>query len=400
MTKLFSDNLSEKNSIIKQRILELCVNSGDFSMADLARDLNSSIPTVTKIVGELIDDGWLEDLGKKGSASGRRPSIFGLNADAGYFVGVDLERNHANIMAMDFKGQVLSCNEGVDFSFQSTGQSCERLCDLVRRTLEGNDLDASRMLACNVGLTGRVNTASGYSFTYFISEDKPLSSILEDNLGVPVAIENDSRAMTYGEFRGGIANGERNVLFINVSWGLGMGMILNGDLYYGKSGFSGEFGHFPLLDNGLICRCGKVGCLETGASGSALQRIVTEKLEAGCPSMLTEKHKTGKELTLNDLLGAVEDEDIVAIDAMGEVGTMLGKGIAGLINVFNPEMIVIGGKLMSGGDYLMLPVRAAIKKYSLNIVSKDTTVVFSKLGRKAGALGCCMLARTRFLGLM
>ena len=121
MTKLFSDNLSEKNSIIKQRILELCVNSGDFSMADLARDLNSSIPTVTKIVGELIDDGWLEDLGKKGSASGRRPSIFGLNADAGYFVGVDLERNHANIMAMDFKGQVLSCNEGVDFDGRGAG---------------------------------------------------------------------------------------------------------------------------------------------------------------------------------------------------------------------------------------------------------------------------------------
>ena len=80
--------------------------------------------------------------------------------------------------------------------------------------------------------------------------------------------------MTYGEFRSGIANGERSVLFINVGWGLGMGMILNGDLYYGKSGFSGEFGHFPFLDNGQICRCGKIGCLETGASGSALQRIV------------------------------------------------------------------------------------------------------------------------------
>ncbi len=90
----------------------------------------------------------------------------------------------------------------------------------------------------------------------------------------------------------------------------------------------------------------------------------------------------------------------MAIDAMGEIGTTLGRGIAGLINIFNPEIVILGGKLTVGGDYLMLPVRAAIKKYSLNIVSKDTTIVFSKLGRKAGSLGCCMLARTRFLGLM
>ena len=116
--------------------------------------------------------------------------------------------------------------------------------------------------------------------------------------------------------------------------------------------------------------------------------------------MLTDKYKAGNGLTLNDLLGAVEDEDVAAIDAMGEIGTTLGRGIAGLINLFNPEMIIIGGKLTVGGDYLMLPVRAAIKKYSLNIVSKDTTVVFSRLGRKAGSLGCCMLARTRLLGLM
>lgn len=400
MVKYFSENLSDKNSIIKQKILELCMNSGDFSIADFARELNCSVPTTTKIVGELIDDGWLEDLGKKGSASGRRPSIFGLNPEAGFFVGVDLERNHANIMTMDFKGQTLSYDEDVEFTLRNTEDSCRKLCGLIRKTLEDNGLGSERMLACNIDLTGRVNTASGYSFTYFINEDKPLSAILEEDLGVPVALDNDSRAMTYGEFRSGIANGERSVLFINVGWGLGMGMILNGDLYYGKSGFSGEFGHFPFLDNGQICRCGKIGCMETGASGSALQRIVTEKLEAGCPSMLADKYKTGKELTLNDLLGAVEEEDVVAIDAMGEIGTTLGRGIAGLINIFNPEIVILGGKLTVGGDYLMLPVRAAIKKYSLNIVSKDTTIVFSKLGRKAGSLGCCMLARTRFLGLM
>ena len=120
MVKYFSENLSDKNSIIKQKILDLCMNSGDFSIADFARELNCSVPTTTKIVGELIDDGWLEDLGKKGSASGRRPSIFGLNPEAGFFVGVDLERNHANIMTMDFKGQTLSYDEDVEFTLRNT----------------------------------------------------------------------------------------------------------------------------------------------------------------------------------------------------------------------------------------------------------------------------------------
>lgn len=129
MVKYFSENLSDKNSIIKQKILELCMNSGDFSIADFARELNCSVPTTTKIVGELIDDGWLEDLGKKGSASGRRPSIFGLNPEAGFFVGVDLERNHANIMTMDFKGQTLSYDEDVEFTLMNTEDPAESFAD-------------------------------------------------------------------------------------------------------------------------------------------------------------------------------------------------------------------------------------------------------------------------------
>lgn len=400
MTSVFPDNLNDRNSIIKQKILELCINGGDYSMADLARELGISIPTITKLVGELIDGGWLEDLGKKGSSGGRRPSIYGLNSEAGYFAGVDLERSHANVTVMDFKGRTVAWHESVPFTFQNTEESCKELGDLIRNIFKKDELDGGKLLSCGIDLSGRVNTASGYSFTYFISEDKPLSSIIEDCLGVPVAIDNDSRAMTYGEYFGGVVNGEKNILFINASWGLGMGMILNGDLFYGNSGYSGEIGHFPMLDNNLICRCGKVGCLETGASGSALLRIVTERLAQGRSSILTEKYSKEKDISLEDVLEAIREEDIVVIEAMEEVGMNLGRGIAGLINLLNPELVVIGGKLIVGGDYLMLPVRAAIRKHSLNMVSKDTTLKFSRLGHKAGSLGSSLLARSRFLGLM
>ena len=385
---------------MKQRILGLCINDGDFSIAELSKELNASIPTVTRLIGELIEDGFLEDLGKTGTSGGRRPSIFGLNQAAGYFVGTDIRRHHVSIAVTNFKGKIVDYKEDVPFTLEGTEESLRKLSDLIKGNTDTLGIEQEKVLAYGINLTGRVNHETGYSFSYFIGEDKPLSQVLEKELGAPVFLENDSRAMAYGEYICGEANNEKNMIFINLSWGLGMGMIIEGKLSYGKSGYSGEIGHFPMLDNGKICQCGKIGCLETGASGSALQRIVTEKLEAGCPSMLADKYKTGKELTLNDLLGAVEEEDVVAIDAMGEIGTTLGRGIAGLINIFNPEIVILGGKLTVGGDYLMLPVRAAIKKYSLNIVSKDTTIVFSKLGRKAGSLGCCMLARTRFLGLM
>jgi predicted NBD/HSP70 family sugar kinase len=179
-----------------------------------------------------------------------------------------------------------------------------------------------------------------------------------------------------------------------------MGMILDGKLYYGKSGFSGEIGHFPLLDNDKICRCGKIGCLETGASGSALHHIIMDELAAGRASSLAARYRAGDPIDLEDILDAIRDEDVLSIDAIGKVGEALGRGIAGLINIFNPGLVVIGGRLIVGGDYLMFPIKTAVKKQSLNKVSSDTVIRFSTLGRKAAGIGDCLIARSKFLGLM
>lgn len=206
--------------------------------------------------------------------------------------------------------------------------------------------------------------------------------------------------MTYGEYICGVANNEEDMLFINVAWGLGMGMITDGKLSYGKSGFSGEIGHFPLLDNDQMCHCGKIGCLETGASGSAIYRIFTEKLNEGRASTLAERYNKGEEITLDDILNAANEEDVLAIEVVEEIGTVLGRAIAGLINIFNPELVVIGGTVSKVKEYLLLPIRSAIQKHSLNMVNKDTTIKLSKLGEKAGPVGACMLSRSKLLGLI
>ena len=400
MNGTFLSNIDGKNAILKKQIIALCINEGDYSIADLSKELNTSIPTITKLVGELIEEGFLVDMGKQGTNGGRRPSIYGLNPSAGYFVGTEVRRRSINIAVTNFKGQLLEYQEEVPFTLMNSEASFKELCSYILDMLGKVDIAPEDVLAYGFNLSGRVNNETGYCFSYFIGEDRPIASFLEDELKRPVYVENDSRAMTYGEYICGVANDEDDMLFINVSWGLGMGMVSDGKLSYGKSGFSGEIGHFPLLDNDQICHCGKAGCLETGASGSAIHRIFMEKLAEGRASLLSDKHAEGKDITLDDILNAVNEEDVLAIEVVEEIGSVLGRAIAGLINIFNPELVVIGGIVSKVKEYLLLPIKSAIQKHSLNMVNKDTTIKFSKLGEKAGPIGACMLSRSKLLGLM
>ncbi len=400
MNGSFLNNIDGKNAILKQKILGLCINDGDYSIADLSKELGTSIPTITKAVGELIEEGFIEDLGKQGTNGGRRPSIYGLNPYAGYFVGVEIRRNDISIAITNFKGQTVDIQSDIPFVLENSVVSLKALCNCITEQLRKVGVEADKVRAYGVNLSGRVNNETGYCFTYFIGEDRPIASLLEEELDAPVFVENDSRAMTYGEYISGVANNEKNMLFLNVAWGLGMGMIIDGKLSYGKSGFSGEIGHFPMLDNDQICQCGKTGCLETGASGSALHRMILEKLREGRASSLSDKFAADEEITLEDILQAVEEEDVLAIECVEEIGSTLGRAIAGLINLFNPELVVIGGRVSSAQEYLLLPIKSAIQKHSLNMINKDTTIKFSRLGKKAGPIGACMLSRSKLLGLL
>lgn len=400
MGSYFLRNTDGKNSVLKQRILGLCVNEGNYSLADLSRELNSSIPTITKLVGELIDDGFLVDMGKLDTNGGRRPSIYGLNPSAGYFVGVSVRKESISIAVTDFKGELVSSMETVDFTLENSEASFRDLCNVTKEYLKENAIDKDSVLAYGINLSGRVNYRTGNCFTYDLGEGLSISTILESEMGAPVYLENDSRAMTYGEYICGTNDKVKDMLFVNVTWGLGMGMIIDGKLVYGKSGFSGELGHMPVLDNNQICRCGKFECLETGASGQALFRMVNEMLRGGNKSMLSDKFNRNEAITIEDILNAIRHEDFLAIEAIEKIGTTLGRALAGIINLFNPELVVIGGCLADATDYLMLPIKAAIQKVSLNIINKDTDIRFSTLGKKAGSIGACILSRSKLLGLL
>ena len=391
-----------RSASLKKDIICYYINNGDNTLADLGKELDLSVPTVTKMVGELIDDGIVMDFGKIETPGGRRPNIYGLNQNSGYFIGVDICHSHVNIGITDFKGELISDELSIPFIESQPQERFQRLCEIITQFIHNSKVPKHKILSMGINISGRVNTLTGHSYSSFYFDERPLTEMFENELNINVSIDNDSRAMTYGEYIKGCVNGEKNVLYVNVSWGLGLGIIVGGQLYYGKSGFSGEFGHIPAFGNEILCHCGKKGCLETEASGLALHRKFLEKLHSGHSSLLTQKsgYNPNAPISLNDIIEVALQEDMLAIELIEEIGNSLGKHIAGLINLFNPELVVIGGTLAYARDYLMLPLRSAIRKYSLNLVSKDSTIKVSKLGEKAGLLGASLLARSKFIGLI
>lgn len=392
--------LGSKNAQLKLNILKYYINNGDNTLSELGKEMDLSVPTVTKLVGELIDEGYVIDFGKVETNGGRRPNIYGLNPDSGCFLGVDIKRFRINLALINFKGEIIDSQLSVPFNYENTAESFDSLCKIINEYIAKSNLHKSKILSAGINISGRINTETGHSYSMYYFNEQPLTDILQERIGIHVTIDNDSRAMAYGEFMNGVVGDEKNVLFVNCSWGLGLGIITNGHLYYGKSGFSGEFGHLSVFDNDVICHCGKKGCLETQASGSYIHRRFLEKMNEGYSSILDKKKKKGESITQEDILDAALQEDMLAIELIEEVGITLGKQIAGLINLFNPELVIIGGVVALTGDYLLLPIRSTVKKYSLNLVSKDTTIKLSKLGDKAGVIGACLLARSKMLGII
>lgn len=325
-------NDGNKSAIIKKQMIGLFVSNGDYTIPDLSKEMNLSVPTITKMIGELIDDGFVIDFGKQDTNGGRRPNIYGLNPEAGYFVGVEVKPHNISIGLINFKGTETDYKVFNNFVLENSQDSLNRLCDVINSFLDNIDVPREKVLSVGVNLSGRVNSESGYSYSFYYVDEQPLTDLIAERIDCQVFIENDSRAMAYGEYTCGIANGERNMLFINASWGLGIGIIIDGKLFYGKSGFSGEYGHFPFFDNEIICRCGKRGCLETGASGLAVHRVFMDKLREGNASLLSDKYNRNEDITLEDIIDAVLSEDVLAIEIVESVGYELGKAISGLIN--------------------------------------------------------------------
>lgn len=385
-----------KSALIKKKIINHYIHNGSSTITELSKEVDMSIPTVTKLISEMCEEGFINDYGKLETAGGRHPNLYGLNPDSGYFIGVDIKQSGINIGLINFKGDMVDLKMGIPFRLENTPEALSDLCKIISNFIKKQSINKSKILNIAINISGRVNPESGYSYSIFYFEERPLTEIFQEKLGYPVTIDNDTRAMTYGEYMAGCVTNEKSIIFINISWGLAIGIIIDGKIYSGKSGFAGEFGHVKIFDNEILCHCGKKGCLETEASGLAMHRRLIQLVKEGASTYLSKKVLENEDsVILDDILDAVMKEDVLCISLVEEIGRKLGENIAGLINIFNPEMVIIGGTVSIVDDYIMEPVKTAIRKYSLNLVSKDSIITASKLKDKAGVIGACMLARSR-----
>lgn len=382
----------------QRRLLEQFVSDGASTIPEISKAIGVSLPTATTALNELIEAGLVREIGKRDNSSGRIPMVYDLVPTAGYFVGVNPEMDCLTLAASDFCGNLITEKISTPYIYENTPKNLEQLCGIINDFVASLPFGKEEILMVCVNFAERVCPFEGRAYNMFTFLKESLVTKLTELIQLPVCIENDTRSMAFAEFSKGCCKGLKNVIFVNICWGLGIGIIIDGKLYYGKSGYSGEFGHMTAYNNNIICHCGKIGCIETEVSGRALKRKLTQKILDGKVSILSDKVLNKKEeLSLRDILDAIAKEDVLCVATLQQIADELGKQLAGIINIFNPEMLVVGGEMSVAGDYLTLPVNMGIKKYSLNIMNEDSLIATSELKGLAGITGACLMARYRLL---
>ena len=391
------------STIIRKSIMSHIMNSGSFVISDISEDTGYTATTVAKYVSKLIDEGLLSEVDRINLHSkGRKTVRYGISSYNRYFLGVDISAFEMKIGLMNLAGEIIKIEKDTTFRLENNYDTLDKLCNGVKKFVADTEgVDISMIMCANINLPGRVNSRIGTSASTFNFEETvntPLAEILADKIGIPIYIENDTKAMAYGEYMSGLNKSYKNICYVNIGWGLGMALIVEGHLHLGKDGYSGELGHVHHFNNNVLCHCGKKGCLETELSGRAIVRKLTERILQGDTSVLSHKVKSGATITTDDIINAVKNEDALCIEFVSSIGTELGHQLSGIVNIFNPDVIVIGGSLSEIESYYFLQyTRLAIRQYSLKLISQDLPVISSTLGENAAIIGSCMIARSKIL---
>ena len=387
--------------IVRNEILSRIMEQGNFTVPDIVDRTGISPTTVAKYVFDMQMSGLLDVIDKvKSEHRGRRPILYGLKSRSLYFIGVDIKYFSLDIGMMDLSGKMLKSKHMGDFRFEDSFSKLEEIVVAVDEFIkELEDVEPDQIQCICFAVGGRVNSALGTSASLFNFEefrDTSLAEFLKDRLGHQVIVENDTKVMAYGEYMSLGDGSVKDMLYINIGWGLGLGIIVDGKLLVGHKGYAGELGHVPFYDNNVLCHCGKKGCIETEVSGNAVYRKLIQRVKGGEQSFLSKKILSGEGITLKDIIFAAEKEDPLCVDLISQMGSQLGRHVAGIINIFNPECIIVGGTFAEAATYYFLhPMNDSIRKYSLRLMSNDIQVKTSRLGDKSGVIGACILARNR-----
>lgn len=362
------------------------------SCSEISNRIGKSLPFTMKILGELMDEGYVKESGFAPSSGGRRPAIYSLLPDACYIVCVAMDQLITRIGIMDVENKIVGEIEKFELPLQNNPSALSVLAEKMDEVIEKSGVNKEKIIGAGVGMPGFIDTKKGINYTFLECKEGSITQYLSDKLKIPVYIDNDSSIIALAEFRFGAARGCRNVMVINLGWGVGLGMILNGQLFRGNNGFAGEFSHIPLFDNGKLCSCGKTGCLESESSLLVVIEKVASKLEEGRLSVLNRNFPTGHvEQDINAIITAALKGDRLVVELLSEVGYNIGRGVAILIHLVNPEQIIISGRGAQAGQVWKAPIQQALNEHCIPRLAANTAIGISTLGYDAELIGAAAL---------
>ncbi len=371
----------------KIRIIQAISQKGHgITVPEICEHLQISAPTGIKLVNQLQREGVLSIVGKKETVNGRRPIIYGLKDVAFHAVSVEILLKRVSVGIIDSEFNILYHKQKTDFELENTPECLAGIELFIEECLLDSGIKEDTILGMGVGITGRVNQSTGESLSYFNFMDQSLGEHFSNNFQIPVFLNNDTRCFGLAEKIFGKARQVDHAIVINLSRGLGTSLIIDNKIVNGAMGFAGELGHMQFGRKDKICLCGKSGCLGNDVGGYALESDFIEKLSEGTQSLLRQSDKN-KPIRYDDILEAALQGDNLSIRLIQDMGFKLGNALGNIVNLLNPELIIIGGKFSRLRDILLGPVNSGLANSSLTNTLNHCKVEFSELGALAGLKG-------------
>lgn len=378
-----------KNYLLKIRLIKNLYQKGASTANEICGSMGISLPTVNTLLTDLIRSGEVIKQGRAASQGGRKPDLYRLAPDAFYVLAVDLSKYAVSLALYNCQQTQVKDKVIHKLVLNNEAETFEQLCQHLEAYISASGFSSQKIIAIGISMPGLIDSKAGINHTYLNFGGKSLQAHLESRFPQAVFLENDARAMTLAEFKFGAAKSAQNVLGIFVGWGIGLGIVIDGKLYQGTSGFAGEFAHSPLFESQEInCTCGKKGCLEAIASGTSIVRLAEEALLLDKDSILARMAKAYKgPLDPNLVVNAAKEGDQRAITILSDVGLNLGRGISMLIQLLNPELIVLGGVVAEANQYILTPIQQALNVYSMAKSREKTQLALYQLGNDVGLVG-------------
>jgi predicted NBD/HSP70 family sugar kinase len=313
-----------------------------------------------------------------------------------YVVAVAMDQLYTRIVIMDMQNRHVTDIEKFELHLNKNPQALSKLIDAIDLHIGKSGIQKEKIAGVGIGMPGFVDAKKGLNYSFLESGDKSLTQYMAEKIGVQVLIDNDSSLIALAELRFGAARNKKNAMVVNLGWGIGLGLILNGALFRGYNGFAGEFSHLPLFSNNKLCSCGKSGCLETEASLLVVVAKAVEGIRNGRLTMLKQLPTENFDEASQAVIAAAEKGDKFAVELLSEAGYNIGRGVAILIHLLNPEVIILSGRGSSAGKIWQAPIQQALNEHCIPRLAANTGIETSALGYNAELIGAAALVMDNY----